>query len=349
MGCLSERYKKELKESFPEVDNLFGVKELPKIVESANGKYYDSAYYRPITSTPPHYAYVKISEGCNRHCSFCAIPLIRGKHISNSIEDVYKQIEYLANNGKKEIMLISQDTSYYGKDLYKDFKLKDLLYKLVEIEKLRWLRLHYLYPSEILEPVIDIIASNPQICKYIDIPFQHISDNILQAMKREHNKKSTYDLIELFRKKLPEAAIRTTMIVGFPNETDKDFDELLNFVREVKFDRLGAFTYSEEEDTAAAKLKDNVPKKVKKQRLEALMQLQSEISYEKNQEKIGKTYKVIIDSEQDDFYIGRTEFDSPEVDNEVLITKNQKLQIGDFYNVKINSAEEFDIYGEVVK
>lgn len=348
MGCLSQRYKKTLTTEIPEVDGYFGVAELPKILKTLKIDYKTELIGERIISTPKHYGFLKIAEGCNRKCSFCAIPMIRGKHISIPIENLVKEAKYLSNNGLKELILISQDTSFYGFDLYKDYSLYNLLIELVKNDKIEWLRLHYLYPTETLEPVISLMAENKKICNYIDIPFQHISDNILKSMKRGHTEKSIYNLVEMFRKKISEVALRSTMIVGYPNETDKDFEKLLDFVKQTKFERLGVFTYSHEEDTSASKLNDNVPQKVKQERLDEIMRVQSEISFENNQNKIGKTYKVLIDSEENDYFIGRTEFDSPEVDNEVLIKKDNKIKIGEFINVKIESAEEFDLYGQIV-
>ncbi len=348
IGCLSGRYKKELKKEIKEVDGFFGTNDLQLILKTLNAKYYENLLGERIISTPSHYAYLKISEGCNRACSFCAIPMIRGKHISEPIEKIVQQAEYLTQYGVKELMMISQDTSFYGKDLYNKYSLRELTEELIKIEKLEWLRLHYLYPSEILEPVLDLMAQSPKICNYIDIPFQHISDKILKSMKRGHSEKSIRNLVEMFRKKVPDAAIRTTLIVGYPGETEKDFQKLVNFVQETKFERLGVFTYSEEEGTSAALLKDNVPKKEKQKRMEEIMLIQSNISLEKNLQKTGKTFKVIVDRQEQDFFVGRTQYDSPEVDNEVLIKKDKNIKIGNFYNVKITNAEEYDLYGHLV-
>ena len=273
--------------------------------------------------------------------------MIRGKHISQPIKKLVVEADFLTKNGVKELMLISQDTSFYGKDLYEEYRLRQLVEELVKVEKLEWLRLHYLYPTEFLSPVLEMMAQNPKICKYIDIPFQHISDRILKSMKRGHNEKSIRSLVEMFRNKLPDIALRTTMIVGYPGETDKDFRQLVDFVEETKFDRLGVFTYSEEEDTEAAKIKDDVADEVKQERLDEIMEIQSQISLDKNQAKIGKIFKVIVDREEKDYFVGRTEYDSPEVDNEVLISKKPDIKIGEFYNVKINDAEEFDLIGEI--
>ncbi len=346
-GCLSERYKTQLVNEIPEVDAFFGVNDLTKILDRLNVDYKKELYGERIYSTPKHYAFLKIAEGCNRKCSFCAIPAIRGNHISQPMEKLIAEAKYLTRKGAKELLLISQDTSFYGKDLYGDFKLRELLEKLVEIDELLWLRLHYLYPANHLEPIVDLMAQNEKICNYIDIPFQHASDKILKSMHRGHTEKTNRDLIDMFRKKVPKGALRTTMIVGYPNETDADFQKLVDFVEEIRFDRLGVFTYSEEEGTFAGTLNDNVPQNIKEERKDYIMQLQSNISLEKNTEKIGKTIKVLIDRQEGDFFIGRTEFDSPEVDNEVLI-KSDNIKIGDFYKVKITSAEEFDLFGQIV-
>jgi len=348
IGCLSERYREDLKSEIPEIDGVFGVNDIPEILKSLNVDYKKELYGERIISTPDHYAFLKIAEGCNRACSFCAIPAIRGKHISQPIEKLVAEANFLVDNGAKELLLISQDTSYYGKDLYNDFRLRNLLDELVKIDKLEWLRLHYLYPANHLEPALKLMAENPKICNYIDIPFQHISNSILSSMKRGHDASKIRQNIELFRKLVPDVALRTTMIVGYPGETDKDFKELLNFVEETKFDRLGAFTYSEEEGTSAASLKDDVSEELKQERLEELMELQSGISLDKNEQKVGKTFKVLIDKQEDDVFIGRTEYDSPEVDNEVIISAENDLKVGSFYKVKIISAEEFDIYGEII-
>lgn len=347
-GCLSQRYRADLQKDMPEVDAFFGVNDLQKMLTELKSDYKKELYGERLYSTPAHYAFLKIAEGCDKKCSFCAIPEIRGKHISKSIEELTDEAKYLTKKGAKEILLISQDTSFYGKDLYNEYKLKQLLEKLIKIDDLTWLRLHYLYPTTNLSPIIDLMAQSKKICNYIDIPFQHVSNKILKSMQRGHNEKSNRELIEMFRKKIPNGALRTTMIVGYPNETDADFQKLVNFVEEIKFERLGVFTYSEEEGTDAAKLKDNVPEDVKQERMDYIMEIQSQISLEKNTEKIGRNFKVLIDRQEGEYFIGRTEFDSPEVDNEVIIKANN-LTVGNFYNVKINSAEEFDLYGEVIK
>lgn len=349
IGCLTERYRNEITKEIPEIDGVFGVNDMPKILATLKSDYKTELYGQRIISTPNHYAYLKIAEGCNRNCSFCAIPAIRGKHISEPIEKLTAEAKYIVNKGVKEILLISQDTSFYGKDLYNNFELRNLLDELIKIDKLEWLRLHYLYPANHLESILKLMADSPKICNYIDIPFQHISDSILKSMNRGHDVDKIKQNIELFRKLVPDVALRTTMIVGYPGETEKDFQDLLDFVQLTKFDRLGAFTYSEEEGTTAAKLEDNVPEKVKQERLDELMLLQNEISLEKNEQKIGKTLKVIIDKQENDVFIGRTEYDSPEVDNEVIIPADVNLKIGDFYKVKITDAQEFDLFAEIVK
>lgn len=347
IGCLSQRYREDLIKDIPEIDGVFGVNDLPQILESMDAKPHKELHGERLISTPSHYAFLKIAEGCNRKCSFCAIPLIRGNHISQPIEKLVAEAKYLAENGVKELILISQDLSYYGKDLYGNFKLRELLDELVKIEKLDWIRLHYLYPTDFLAPVLDLMNKNPKICNYIDIPFQHINNKILKSMKRGHNEDSIRSLIDMFRKKVPNVALRTTMIVGYPGETDEDFKQLVDFVKDAKFDRLGVFTYSEEENTDAANITDDVPEEIKQARLEKIMEIQGNISFEKNQAKVGKIFKVIIDREEDDFFVGRTQYDSPEVDNEVLIFKDENIKIGKLYNIKIHSAEDFDLIGKI--
>ncbi len=347
MGCLTERYRDEITADIPEIDGVFGVNELPQILNAMSTDYVQKVSRQRVISTPAHYAYLKIAEGCNKSCSFCAIPKIRGRHISKSIEEIAEETENLTKNGAKEIMLISQDLSFYGKDYYKEYKLKNLLEKLITIDKLQWLRLHYLYPTNFLAPVLDLMKESEKICKYIDIPLQHINSEILKSMNRGHNEKTIRDLIQLFRAKNPDIALRTTMIVGYPNETEEQFYQLYKFVEDTKFDRLGVFPYSEEENTKASHLQDNIPDDVKQERVQEIMELQSNISRDKNSEKIGKKLKVIIDSEENDYYVGRTEYDSPEVDNEVLIDKTKRLEIGEFYDVEIYSAEDFDLFGRV--
>ena len=346
MGCLSERYKGELRKEMPEVDHFYGVFDLPKIIESIKGVYNQQYKNIRTVSTLPHYAYLKISEGCDRTCSFCAIPLIKGKHISKPIDDLAEESISLTNDGVKEILLIAQDLTYYGIDLTRRQQLTNLVEKLIKIEKLRWLRLHYIYPLGFPLDVLRLMKNNEKVCNYLDIPFQHINDKILKDMRRAVDKQKSMKLIENIRKEVPDAALRTTLMVGFPGEGDREFNELMDFVQEVKFDRLGVFTYSEEEGTSAARnTRDTIPEEVKQQRMEEIMALQQDISLELNKKRIGKTYKTIIDRLEGDYYIGRTELDSPEVDNEVLIESNSPLTIGEFYDIEITDAENYDILG----
>ncbi len=348
IGCLSERYKEYLEKEIPEVDNYFGVNNLKEIVETLKVDFKKELLGERVISTPKHYAYLKISEGCDRKCSFCAIPLIRGKHKSVTMELLIKQAKNLAKGGVKELILIAQDLSYYGLDIYKKQKLPELIDKLSNIKGIKRIRLHYAYPANFPSEVIEIMKKHKNICKYIDIPFQHINNNVLKKMKRGHDKKLIFKLIEKFRTEIPNIAIRTTIIVGYPGETEDNFDELKEFVKKIKFERLGVFTYSEEEDTFAGNnFDDNITDKIKQARADEIMQIQQQISLELNKNKIGKIYEIVIDREEHDFYIGRTEFDSPEVDNEVLINKNIKLQIGNYYNVKITDAGDFDLYAEL--
>ncbi len=349
MGCLSERYKKDLEQEIDEVDCFFGVNDLRQIVEELNINYKKELLGERVTSTPSHFAYLKISEGCNRACAFCAIPLIRGKHISVPEEQLVSQARNLAKKGVKEIILIAQDLSYYGIDIYKERRLASLITKLSELSGIELIRLHYAYPSAFPYEILPVMSSKKNIAKYLDIPFQHISNNILKRMKRGHSKEHIISLIERIRQEVPDIALRTTLLVGFPGETEQDFEELKAFVKEMRFDRLGVFTYSEEEDTFGANnYEDDVPEDIKQARAEEILEIQQNISYEINQLKVGKTFPVIIDKETSDFYIGRTEHDSPEVDNEVLIKKESALQIGAIYQVEIYSAEEFDIFGKIV-
>jgi ribosomal protein S12 methylthiotransferase len=347
-GCLSARYYEELKKEIPEVDAYFGVNELKKILSSLDADYKKELLGERHLTTPSHYAYLKIAEGCDRKCSFCAIPLIRGKHISKPIKEIINEASLLAEQGVKELILIAQDLTYYGLDSYKKRKLASLLEKLSDIRSIEWIRLQYAYPAAFPMDVLKVMREHDNICNYLDIPFQHISDKLLKSMNRAIDKKGTLNLIEQIKKEVPGIALRTSLIVGYPGETEKDFNELMNFVSDVKFDRLGVFTYSHEESTKAFKLKNNVSAKVKQQRVDALMQLQQDISFEKNKALIGKTLKVIIDRKENDYLVGRTEYDSPEVDNEVLIkTKGKTNRIGQFCNVKITSAEVYDLFGEV--
>ena len=349
MGCLSERYKDELVKEIEDVDKFFGVNDMKEIVEQLKIDYKKELLGERVISTPSHFAYLKISEGCDRTCAFCAIPLIRGKHVSVPIELLISQTKSLANKGVKELILIAQDLSYYGIDIYKEQKLPELVEKLSDIEGIKIIRLHYAYPANFPEDILRVMKEKNNVAKYLDIPFQHISDSVLARMKRRHDKKLTVSLINKMRKEVPGIAIRTTLLVGFPGETEKDFEELKEFVKEMRFDRLGVFTYSEEENTYGGdNYEDDVPEDVKQARADEIMEIQQQISYEINKQKVGKKFNVIIDKETEDYYIGRTEFDSPEVDNEVLIVKDNKLIPGNIYKTNIISAEEFDLYGELI-
>ena len=350
-GCLSERYKDDLQQELPEVDAYFGTRELPQLLKTLNADYKHELVGERLLTTPTHYAYLKIAEGCDRPCSFCAIPLMRGKHRSTPIEDLVKQAEQLAAKGVKEIMLIAQDLTYYGLDLYKKRELAKLLEELSKVEGISWIRLHYAYPSGFPMDVIEVMKNNPKICNYLDIPLQHGSSRVLKAMRRGIDREKTVKLIESIRKEVPNIAIRTTLIAGYPGETQEDFDEMYNWVKEMRFDRLGIFSYSHEENTHAYNFEDDVPSKVKKERAEKIMELQAGISFELNENKIGSTFKVLIDRVEGGFFIGRTEYDSPEVDNEVLIKKDNQtyLRLGDFVNVEITSSEYFDLFGKVVQ
>jgi ribosomal protein S12 methylthiotransferase len=350
IGCLAERYKKELEETLPEVDGFYGFSELSNFFDLFKIPPFNLLHpTHRLLSTPSHYAYLKISEGCDRQCAFCAIPTIRGKHISKPKELLITEAKTLVEKGVKEIMLIAQDLTYYGIDLYKKRSLASLLQELAQIKGLEWIRLHYAYPVNFPYEILDVINDYKNICRYIDIPFQHINDNILKTMRRGHTASDTYQLIETLRSKIPHIAIRTTLISGFPGETKKEHNQLLKFIEEARFERLGVFSYSQEENTPAYSLGDPINKKEKKRRLDELMLLQQEISYELNQEKINSTLKVMIDDENDNFYLGRTEFDSPEVDNGVLIDKEEKLEIGNFYNARIIDANTFDLVGKIAK
>ena len=350
VGCLSERYADELREEIPEVDEYFGVKDWVDIVKALGGEYSEALTTERVLSTPKHYAYLKISEGCNWMCGYCAIPLIRGKHVSVPMEDILKEAQGLAAKGVKELMVIAQDTTYYGIDLYGRRRLADLLSELCKVEGIEWIRLHYAYPAAFPEDVIEVMAREPKICKYLDIPFQHISDNVLSAMKRRHNKAEAMELIKRLRRAIPDIALRTTLLVGYPGETEQDQAELEEFVREVRFDRLGVFPYSEEEGTFSAReLKDDVPEDVKELRAGRIMQIQEQISLENNLERVGRRIRVIVDSRQGDYYVARSEYDSPEVDQEILIpVELRQLRKGAFYEVEITGAEDYDLYGEVI-
>ncbi len=348
MGCLSERYKAQIEADIPEVDGVFGVNELKKIIQKLGGDYKRELAGERFLTTPSHFAYLKIAEGCDRKCSFCAIPLIRGKHVSRPIDEIVQEAKTLVAGGVKEIILISQDTTYYGLDLYKQRKLADLLRSVSDIQGLEWLRLHYTYPDGFPMEVLDVIKERANICNYIDIPLQHFSSRILKSMKRGVDKEQTLDLIGEIRSKIPDIAIRTTLITGYPGETKKEFNELLDVIKEVKFERLGVFSYSHEEDTGAFLLKDNVPARVKQERVEEIMAIQEGISSQLNHQKIGKSFKTLIDRKENDHFIGRTEYDSPEIDNEVLILDDGlKVIPGNFYTVNIESADSFDLYGKI--
>jgi len=349
-GCLSQRYKDNLEKEIPEVDAYFGTLDLPFLLEELGADYkHELIGERKFLTTPAHYAYLKISEGCNRTCSFCAIPLMRGKHVSKPIENIVQEAKNLVKNGVKEIMLIAQELTYYGLDIYKKRALADLLYKLNEVEGLHWIRLHYAYPHKFPLEIIDAVRDCERVCNYLDMPLQHISDPVLERMRRNTTKEETYQLIKNIREKMPDIALRTTMLVGFPGETDKDIEELIAFIEEMRFERLGVFQYSHEEGTSGYLLEDNVSEEVKAERAALVMEAQEEISFELNQQKIGKTFKVLFDRKDGEHFVGRTEYDSPEVDNEVMVdATNQYVRIGDFANVKITEATEFDLYGEVV-
>ena len=346
-GCLSERYKPELEKEIPEVDAWFGTRDLPRLLKTLKADYKHELVGERLLTTPAHYAYFKISEGCDRPCSFCAIPLMRGKHVSIPIETLIEQAKKLAAQGTKELLLIAQDSTYYGLDLYKERRLAELMNRLADVNGIEWIRLHYAFPSGFPEDVLDVIRDRTTICNYLDMPLQHVSDKMLQSMRRGTSKAKTLQLVERIREKVPGIALRTTLITGYPGETEADHEEMLRWVEDTRFDRLGVFTYSHEENTHAFLLNDDVPAEVKQARAEAVMEVQQGISAKLNQDKVGNTYKVLIDRKEGDYFIGRTEFDSPEVDNEVLIKAENStyLRIGDFVQVKIEKAEEFDLYG----
>ncbi|MEO8771809.1 MAG: 30S ribosomal protein S12 methylthiotransferase RimO [Ferruginibacter sp.] len=347
-GCLSERYKANLEKEIPEVDAYFGTMELPLILKRFEADYKEELIGERLLSTPQHYAYMKISEGCNRTCSFCAIPLMRGKHVSRSIESLVEEAKQLVQRGVKEVMLIAQELTYYGLDIYKKRELPKLLHALADVKGLEWIRLHYSYPSKFPLDIIDAIKERENICNYLDMPLQHASNNMLQAMKRQITREEMEDLIGNIRYKIPNICLRTTLIAGFPGETRDDVEELKTFLQKMRFDRVGTFTYSHEEGTTAHDLVDDVPVEVKEARAEEIMEVQQEISLEKNMEKVGKTFKVMIDKRESGRYLGRTEFDSVEVDNEVIINSNKKLTIGEFVNVKMTKAYDFDLEGDIV-
>ncbi len=348
-GCLSERYRPDLEKEIPNVDQFFGTTELPLLLKALGADYKHELIGERLTTTPKNYAYLKIAEGCDRPCSFCAIPLMRGKHKSTPIEHLVIEAEKLAKNGVKELILIAQDLTYYGLDLYKKRNLAELLEALVKVEGIEWIRLHYAFPTGFPMDVLELMKREPKICNYLDIPLQHISDSILKSMKRGTTQEKTTKLIQEFRALVPEMTIRTTLIVGYPGETEEDFNILKNWVEEMRFERLGCFTYSHEENTSAYLLEDDVPEEVKQDRAAQIMDIQAQISWDLNQEKIGQTFKCVIDRKEGNHFIGRTEFDSPDVDNEVLIDASKfYLKTGDFVNLKIIDATEFDLYAEPV-
>ncbi|MDG1781378.1 MAG: 30S ribosomal protein S12 methylthiotransferase RimO [Flavobacteriales bacterium] len=350
-GCLSERYRDELESDIPEVDGYFGTRELPRLLKTLKADYKKELVGERLLTTPSHFAYFKIAEGCDRPCSFCAIPLMRGKHKSTPIEELVEQAKGLAAKGVKELMLIAQDLTYYGLDLYKERKLAELLRQLSDVEGIEWIKLHYAFPSGFPMDVLDVMAEKDNICNYLDMPLQHGSTNMLKAMRRGITREKTTDLMKSIRERVPGIAIRTTLICGYPGETEEDFKEMCDWIQEMRFERMGCFEYSHEEQTHAYNFEDDVPAEVKKQRTEHIMELQSHISMELNQEKVGKTFKVLFDKLEGGYYIGRTEFDSPDVDNEVLVkqTDDVHIRLGDFEMVKIDSADHYDLYGKVIR
>lgn len=348
-GCLSERYKQNLETEIPEVDAFFGTMELPLILKQFEADYKSELIGERLLATPRHYAYLKISEGCNRTCAFCAIPLMRGAHVSRPIEELVKEAESLVRKGVKEIMLIAQELTYYGLDIYKKRMLPDLLHRLADIPGLHWIRLHYAYPSKFPLEVLDVIRERENVCNYLDMPLQHAADNMLKAMKRQITRQEMEDLVATIRDRVPGICLRTTLIAGFPGETQDDVEELKGFLERQRFDRVGIFTYSHEEGTSGFDLVDDVPSEEKERRAQEIMEVQQEISYELNQEKVGKVFKTLIDKKEAGRYLGRTEFDSVEVDNEVVIKSDGKLPIGEFVNVRITKAFDYDLEGEVLQ
>jgi len=350
MGCLSERYLKELEVEIPQVDKFYGKFNWNELLADLGKAYHDEIAIERTLTTPKHYAYLKISEGCDRSCAYCAIPIITGKHISRPMEEIIDEVKLLVSQGVKEFQIIAQELTYYGVDLYKSQKLPELIEKIAQVPGVEWIRLHYAYPTHFPEDLFRVMRENDNVCKYMDIALQHISDNMLTRMRRNVSKSETYDLIEKFRREVPGIHLRTTLMVGFPGETEEDFEELKEFVQRARFDRMGAFAYSEEEGTYAAETyEDSIPQEVKQARLDELMALQQEISADLSQAKVGQELKVIIDHKEGDYYIGRTQFDSPEVDPEVLIKANGKrLFSGRFYRVRITNADDFDLFGEII-
>ena len=347
-GCLSERYKNNLEKEIPEVDAYFGTMELPLILKQFEADYKSELIGERLLATPQHYAYLKISEGCNRTCAFCAIPLMRGQHVSRPMEELVKEAESLVRKGVKEIMLIAQELTYYGLDIYKKRMLPDLLHRLADVKGLEWIRLHYAYPSKFPLEILDVMRQRDNICNYLDMPLQHAANNMLSAMKRQITREEMEDLISAVREKVPGICLRTTLIAGFPGETQDDVEELKEFLQRQRFDRVGIFTYSHEEGTSGFALIDDVPAEEKERRAQEIMEVQQEISFELNQQKVNKVYKVLIDKKESGRYLGRTEFDSVEVDNEVVIHSSKKLPVGEFVNVKITKAYDYDLEGEVV-
>jgi ribosomal protein S12 methylthiotransferase len=349
-GCLSERYKKDLEIEIPEVDAYFGTRELPRLLKTLKADYKQELVGERLLTTPAHYAYFKISEGCDRPCSFCAIPLMRGGHVSVAKDELVNRAKTLAKNGTKELLLIAQDLTYYGLDIYKKRELASLLEMLSDVEGIEWIRLHYAFPSGFPMDALEVMKNKSNICKYLDMPLQHVSDNMLKSMRRGITKEKTNVLVNTIREKIPGIALRTTLIAGYPGETEKDHEEMLRWVEEMKFERLGVFTYSHEENTHAHTLNDDVTEKTKKKRMDAVMEIQQEISLSLNQKKVGQKFKVLVDRKETGFYVGRTEFDSPDVDNEVLIKADATtyLRIGDFCEVEITEASDFDLYGKLV-
>ena len=348
-GCLSERYKNDLEAEIPEVDAFFGTRDLPRLLKTLKADYKHELVGERLLTTPSHYAYFKIAEGCDRPCSFCAIPLMRGKHVSTPMEDLVKSAKSLAAQGVKELMLIAQDLTYYGLDIYKKRNLAELIEKLAEVEGIEWIRLHYAFPAGFPMDVLDVMKNNPKVVNYLDMPLQHGSSKILKSMRRGIDREKTEALVNEIRVKVPGIAIRTTLIAGYPGETAEDFQEMYDFVERMRFERLGIFTYSHEENTHAYLLEDDVDEKTKKDRADQIMELQSGISFELNQQKIGKIYRVLFDRVEGDYFIGRSEFDSPEVDNEVLVKKSEGfLRLGDFAEVEITSADHYDLYGKLI-
>ncbi len=350
-GCLSERYRDDLESEIPEVDGYFGTRDLPRLLKTLKADYKKELVGERLLTTPSHYAYFKISEGCDRPCSFCAIPLMRGKHVSTPIEDLVVQAQKLAAGGVKELMVIAQDSTYYGLDIYKKRALAELLDRLSEVEGIEWIRLHYAFPTGFPMDVLDVMAKNPKVLNYLDMPLQHASTNMLKAMRRGTTREKTTALINDIRARVPGIAIRTTLICGYPGETEADFNEMCEWVEEMRFERLGCFTYSHEENTHAHNFEDDVPEAVKKQRSERIMEIQSAISMELNSAKVGKTFKVLFDRIEGGYYVGRTEFDSPDVDNEVLVkqTDDVHVRLGDFEHVLVESADHYDLYGRIVR